>query len=1045
MKKSVLLFLGVFSACLIFAGERLYNGIVLPDEWPPRANGACRMPEVVPVDIGRQFFTDDGFLIEEMRGVERVAPEFRELRRDVFDGAAGSDFFVWRDERAGDYKMWYGVSNAVYLASSSDGLNWTRCGAQVSPKELLTDSFSVVGDYGSLDRRQSWKMFLRGVGCAAGMEFVSPDARQWRRFSGGADGCDAVYWNPFRRKWEMSVSAGADGRLDAAVAYESVMLGTAGGHFVFSRDGYSWKKLAARTGRMKMMGNLCTLRKDELWFYHAGEDGKIGISSLRRDGFAGLKADGRGTVLTRPVIFRGNRLFVNIDASRGRVALEILDVNGEKLRYTGGEARGDHTAKEIVFEEGTLERAAGRPVRLRFTLENATLYSFWASASRTGASGGYLAGGAPGCTALRDIAPLYDGKVDEVDPLDGVAQGLAGYRGVYVPGGSVRISPNAAYSYDRRDIEGFYLMPADGGDTALEIMPEGRSRFSHDREKVELGYYSADLLSSGIRAEASASAHCAIMRFAYPQGKPRRLRIRYKGGAGARLRRGDGNSLESAADSSLRVEFSEPPAAVKPVAAEEMLVEFAPGPAPVTVKAALSAENAAELLAREIPSFSFRKVHDEARRLWTEALDRGGMPEKAAKKIQAAAKSDGWKFFDRRLGMFVHWGIYSVGAWHEQEWMRRRMAYDDYCRFADGFSAENFNADRLVETARVAGAEYIVVTAKHHDGFCMWDTKTTDFSSMFAPSGRDLIGEIAESCSRLGMKLGFYYSNPDWHHPSAYNTLSTHQLTDAQAGHVPDLKHYIRYVREQVRELMTNYGDVCCLFWDIPSRIEVPELNEMVRGLQPGIVINDRGWGSRGDYSTPERSVPPGNAFPRATEACDSLGVQCWGYRDDEDYRTLGYLTRAIDRTLARGGNFLLNIGPKPDGTLPEEGVALMRRVGRWYAKVRESYRDVETVPGLTQDGAIATRRGGTLYLHYPDGVHSTGLDLCPMKRLPRSAEVLNTGTPLRPVLEALPSKFWSGIGKTLRLSGVPADGLSGETVVVKMDFSPESVISDVK
>ena len=400
-----------------------------------------------------------------------------------------------------------------------------------------------------------------------------------------------------------------------------------------------------------------------------------------------------------------------------------------------------------------------------------------------------------------------------------------------------------------------------------------------------------------------------------------------------------------------------------------------------------------------------------------------------------AAKSS-WKMFDRRIGMFVHWGIYSVGSWHEQEQMRREIVRAEYAQYAKDFKAEHFNADELVAEAKALGADYLVFTTKHHDGFCMWDTKTTDYNSVRgAPAGRDFVREIAQACKRGGIKLGFYYSNPDWHHPNAYNQLSTHQI-EPEKGDVPDMRTYKAYVIEQVTELLTNYGEIVCFFWDIPTHIEDAEMNQLVRRLQPGIMINDRGWGE-GDYSTPERNLPAGTAFTNLTEACDSVGVQSWGYRANEDYRTVRDLTCSVDNILARGGNFLLNVGPKTDGTLTAQAKYCLKGVGDWYCRVREAFCDVTTEKGLVADTkCIVTKRGNTLYLHYPEGLAASGLNLSPFNRLPTSATLLNTGKAVDFELTVMPSGWWQKVTHpVLHLMNLPAEELNGEAVVLKLCF----------
>ena len=405
----------------------------------------------------------------------------------------------------------------------------------------------------------------------------------------------------------------------------------------------------------------------------------------------------------------------------------------------------------------------------------------------------------------------------------------------------------------------------------------------------------------------------------------------------------------------------------------------------------------------------------------------------------AATFADGHGLFNRRLGMFVHWGIYSVGEWHEQEEMRRGIPRTEYEKCKDRFFAEKYSPDHFIDVAESAGAEYVVFTTKHHDGFCMWDTKTTDFKVTNTPAKRDVLAELAAACRRRGMKLGLYYSNPDWHHPNAYNDKSTHQIPP-QPGDEPDTEKYIAYVKEQVTELLTNYGEIVCFFWDIPSRIDRPEMDGLVRRLQPGIMVNDRGWGDKAtcDYSTPERDYKWDTSCGRHIESCDSVGVQSWGYRKDEDYHTLGYLTRNIDRYLSTGANFLLNVGPKSDGTIPYEARILMADVGKWYAKVRDSYTGVKTTPGVVDpaSGAVVTRRGDTLFVHFPKGLDATGMDLGPLAVRPERATLLNSGAVLKARVELMP---WRALksSPTLHVWGIPADELANECVVIRLDFAP--------
>lgn len=228
-----------------------------------------------------------------------------------------------------------------------------------------------------------------------------------------------------------------------------------------------------------------------------------------------------------------------------------------------------------------------------------------------------------------------------------------------------------------------------------------------------------------------------------------------------------------------------------------------------------------------------------------------------------------------RFGMFIHWGIYALYADHEQVLARRNLDNAAYERRMAEFNPVRYDPEEWVKLAKDAGMRYICFTAKHHDGFCMWDTRETAYNIMNTPYGRDVLKLLSDACRKHGMALSLYYSNPDWHEPSAYNPLSTHQWKsiDPSKG---DSEKYRAFVKAQLTELLTNYGPIYTLFWDIPPRYEDPSLNALARRLQPGILINDRGYDA-GDFSTPERSVPEGSRFERMTEACDSVGEQSWG------------------------------------------------------------------------------------------------------------------------------------------------------------------------
>ena len=384
------------------------------------------------------------------------------------------------------------------------------------------------------------------------------------------------------------------------------------------------------------------------------------------------------------------------------------------------------------------------------------------------------------------------------------------------------------------------------------------------------------------------------------------------------------------------------------------------------------------------------------------------------------------------FGLFIHWGIYALTEDHEQALARRDLPNAEYEKLALRFDPVRYDPDEWVRTAQAAGMKYICFTAKHHDGFCMWDTATTGYTIMHTPYGRDVLRMLSDACARHGMKLSLYYSLPDWHEPCAYNPASTHQWK-APHPELSDTDAYRAFVRRQLGELLTRYGKIYTLFWDIPPHIDDPSMNEYVRSLQPDILINDRGYDA-GDFSTPERSVPEGGRFTRMTEACQSVGAQSWGYRRDEDYFTPRYLMASIDRIMAMGGSYLLNIGPDAAGELPAPSRAILSRIGEWYNRVRPALEGTEedpfdygvrSNPMVWGDGCIAVRAGGRTYLHFPGGVTSGAVYLHRYPGVPRSAVLLNTGMPLR-VEEAFPPSETDERGRArgpfLRLSGIPAD-----------------------
>ena len=255
-----------------------------------------------------------------------------------------------------------------------------------------------------------------------------------------------------------------------------------------------------------------------------------------------------------------------------------------------------------------------------------------------------------------------------------------------------------------------------------------------------------------------------------------------------------------------------------------------------------------------------------------------------------------------------------------------------------------------------------------------------------------------------------------------------------------DTVAYRAFVKRQIAELLTNYGPVYTLFWDIPpdDPAETDEsVNEYVRSLQPGILINDRGY-SKGDYRTPERTVPS-EPFAGLTEACQSVGVQAWGYRADEDYYSHRFLMESVDRIMTKGGKYLLNVGPMPDGSIPAEAAESVRAVGNWYTTVRDSYMDAECVY-QTDIPYGMTRKGTCLDVHQPAVPQSSAVRMRPLTVKPVRASVLNTGEDVRASVEYLPTFFGGNAAvqpEFLRISGIPVNRLTDEVIVLRLEFAP--------
>jgi len=344
-------------------------------------------------------------------------------------------------------------------------------------------------------------------------------------------------------------------------------------------------------------------------------------------------------------------------------------------------------------------------------------------------------------------------------------------------------------------------------------------------------------------------------------------------------------------------------------------------------------------------------------------------------------------FRQAKFGMFIHWGVYAVpaGEWDGRtnyaEWimLQAKIPSSEYEKLAKQFNPVRFNAREWVRVAKEAGMKYMVITAKHHDGFCMYDTQLTDYNIVKAtPFGRDPMKELAEACREAGIKFCFYYSVVDWHHPefpARYSQRGWHGNPNPKA----DLEKYVEYMKGQVRELLTNYGPIGILWFDgggsfrgVGNRAELihaQEIIDMIHELQPECLVNNR-LGLPADYGTPEQHIP-GSAPKTAFEVCMTLNRH-WGYnRHDNNWKEAPVVIRNLADIASKGGNYLLNVGPTAEGTFSPDAVRILRNVGAWMRIYGESIYGTTASPfDYVPDWGRITVKGNRLYLHvfqWPD------------------------------------------------------------------------------
>ncbi|MGA3323012.1 MAG: alpha-L-fucosidase [Terriglobia bacterium] len=312
---------------------------------------------------------------------------------------------------------------------------------------------------------------------------------------------------------------------------------------------------------------------------------------------------------------------------------------------------------------------------------------------------------------------------------------------------------------------------------------------------------------------------------------------------------------------------------------------------------------------------------------------------------------------EARFGMFIHWGLYAVIGQHEWAMEVEGIPVAQYQQLAKHFTPQPHAAREWAKLAKRAGQKYMVMTSKHHEGFCNFDSKLTNYCAPKQACSRDLVAEFVEAARGEGLRVGFYYSLMDWHHPDGARCL-----TD-EAARV----RFVEYTHGLVRELMTQYGKIDILWYDVDwplsaEQWESEKMNKMVFQLQPDIIVNNRN-GLPGDFTTPEQRIEAAKAG-RAWETCMTMN-DSWGYQKaDNNWKSPETIVRNLITCARDTGNYLLNIGPKADGSIPEESVRILTEVGKWMDKNGPTIYESETCKARGHVYASYTRKGNTLYMH---------------------------------------------------------------------------------
>jgi alpha-L-fucosidase len=383
---------------------------------------------------------------------------------------------------------------------------------------------------------------------------------------------------------------------------------------------------------------------------------------------------------------------------------------------------------------------------------------------------------------------------------------------------------------------------------------------------------------------------------------------------------------------------------------------------------------------------------------------------------------------EARFGMFIHWGLYSVLGRHEWAMEQEGIPVAEYEALAQRFKPKPAPAKEWAALARKAGMKYMVMTTKHHEGFCHFNTSTTTYCAPRQAAGRDLVKEYVDAARAEGLRFGFYYSLMDWHHPDGARCEK-----DEAAR-----QRFVAYIHQHVRDLMTSYGKVDVLWYDVAWPLsaegwESVKMNQMVRQLQPDILINNRSNVPE-DFDTPEQRIQASKG--RNWEACMTMN-DSWGYHSaDDNWKSSKNCLRNLITCARQGGNYLLNIGPTADGSIPPESVKILTEVGAWMGRNGKSIYDTDPCQVSRSNFTSFTRKGNTLYAHvhyWPGETVAIG----GLKNKVLSAKLLASGRAVK----------FDQDDFRLRLTGLPAAAPDTPitTFALELDGEPKQDMDNVR